>query len=115
MWYDKNNNKTPHTGIYVTLKVVFHVIDTYRPGDEETREQVPKTEEEGHDNSRNLMVRSQSHNHHSIHGEVGKAHEYEVVEIEELDCCPFKANHRVKEKSIDKGLNYNINCFYGHL
>ena len=89
--------------------------DTYRPGDEETREQVPETKEEGTNNSSNLMAGSESNNHHPVHWEVGKAHEYEVVEIEELVHFPVEPNHGVKKKSINQGLNRNINCLYGHL
>lgn len=68
---------------------------TYWPGDDETGEQVPEIEEEGHHNGRYLLARSQGNQHHPIHGEVGEAHEYEVVEIEELASFPAESNHRV--------------------
>ena len=93
----------------------IEVLGTYRPRDEETGEQVPEAEEEGHDNSGNLRSGSQRDNHHSIHREVGEAHEYEVVEIQELVCRPLVPDHRVQEKSVNKGLNCNINSFYSHL
>lgn len=50
---------------------------TNRPGDEETREQVPEAEEEGTDNGGNLMAGSEIYHHDPVHGEIGKAHEYE--------------------------------------
>ena len=61
------------------------------------------------------MAGSESSDHHPIHGEVRKAHEYEVVEIEKLVHFPMEPNHGVKKKSINQRLNCNIYCLYSHL
>ena len=88
---------------------------TYWPRNEKTREQIPEAQEEGHNNGSNLMARSQCNNHHPIHCEVDEAHQYVVVEPQELAHLPVKPNHGVKKKSVDNSLNCNIDCLYGHL
>jgi len=73
---------------------------TYRSWDKKTREQVPETDEEGHNNCSNLIVWCQSYSHHSIQCEVQKAHEYEVVEPQKVFKTLFKPNHPVENNGI---------------
>lgn len=68
-------------------------IHTYRSRDEKTREEVPETDEEGHNNGSNLMVWCESYSHHAIKSEVDEAHENEVVEPEELVSLCLEPNH----------------------
>lgn len=42
-------------------------MHVYRAWDEEAGEQVPKAEEEGHDNGGNLEAGGQGDNHHAVH------------------------------------------------
>ena len=81
------------------------LLITYRPGDHEPGEQVPETEEEGHDDCGDLVARSQGDDHHPVHGEVGEAHEDEVVEIEKLLGLPVVPDHRVENQGVHKGLD----------
>lgn len=74
---------------------------TYRPRDKEAREQVPEAQEEGHHNGSDLVARRQRYNHHPVHCEVDEAHQYVVVEPQELPCLPLEPDHHVKEKTVD--------------
>ena len=51
------------------------------------------------------MARSQGDNHHPVHGEVGEAHEDEVVEVEKLLRCPMITDHGVKNHAVYEGLD----------
>jgi hypothetical protein len=62
-----------------------------------------------------LWGRGQCNNHHPKQCEVNKAHEYEVVEPQELCSRPLEAHHGEKENAINNSLYCYINCFYGHL
>lgn len=66
---------------------------THHSRNEETGEEIPETEEERHDNCSYLITWCEGYKHHSIKGEVDKAHEYIVVEPEELVCLPLESNH----------------------
>lgn len=88
---------------------------TYRSGDEKTREEVPETDEERHDDGGNLVVGSESHTHHAIESEVDKAHEDEKVEPQELLHCSFEPYHCVQDCRISQGLDPNINDLYCYL
>lgn len=52
--------------------------NSYRPGDEETREEIPKGEEEGHANGGNLVAWRECNQHHPIECEIDQAHEHEI-------------------------------------
>ena len=51
------------------------------------------------------MVRSKSYKHHPIECEVHEAHQYEVVEQEELSNIHVEPNHRVKYYAIYQRLD----------
>lgn len=67
--------------------------DTYHPREEEAREEVPEAQEKGHHNGRNLVAWRECYKHHAVQCEVDKAHQYEVVEPEELVNVPSEPNH----------------------
>lgn len=97
------------------MQYLFGFDVTYRSWNEKPGKQIPETEEKGHNNCSNLVAWSECNNHHPIHCEVDEAHQYVVVEPEEFGYLPLKSNHRVEDKSVDKSLNCNIDCLYGHL
>lgn len=88
---------------------------THRSGNEEARKQVPEVEEERHCDGSDLMAGSERDNHHAVHREVGIAHEYEVVEVQDLAELPLKTDHRVENEGINNCLNRHIDCFDSHL
>lgn len=62
----------------VCIHMFFYLLkDTYRSGYHESGKQVPEAKEERHENGSDLLVWSKSHKHHSIEGEVHKAHQHE--------------------------------------
>lgn len=79
--------------------------DTYRSGNHESGEQVPEAKEERHKNGSDLLVWSESHKHHSIEGEVHKAHQHEKIEPQELGNFPVEPDHRVKQQRVHYGLD----------
>lgn len=87
----------------------------YLSRDKETREQVPETEEERHENGSNLVAWSEGNNHHSVKGEVDEAGPHEVHEQEEFSCVPDESNHCVKENVVYDSLNRHIYYLYGYL
>lgn len=68
-------------------------------------EEIPKAEEECHDNGSNLVAWSERNEHHSIGCEVEEAHADVVVEPEEAISFPVESNHEVEQKAVNEGLD----------
>lgn len=89
--------------------------NTYRPWDEETGEEIPKGEEEGHANGGNLVAWRECNQHHPIESEVYKAHEHEIEEPEEFGRFPCEVHHREQQEGIDQTLHCYVYYFNAHL
>lgn len=107
----------PKARVQHLIKEIHFFFDvlTHWSRDEVAWEQVPEGYEERQSNLGNLIARSQCHKHHSEHGEIGEAHEYEVAETKEFVSLPIESNHWIYKNTIRKSLDCNINCLYSHL
>lgn len=113
-----SSNEQKHHVIFMMCRLPdsrYYTVITYRSGNYESREEVPESVESVGYDVGYVVIRSQSHGHHSVEHEVEQREEHEIQEPEEFSSCPVETDHCIHNRPEYDCLGQTVRDFDDHL